>query len=63
MEIGLPEILIILVIVVLLFVPGRLVRLGSELGNGIREFRQGLQGTDKKEEISTSEVQETQQNQ
>jgi sec-independent protein translocase protein TatA len=59
MDIGLPELLIIFVIVVLFFGSGRLIKLGSELGNGIREFRQGLQGTDKKEESSTLEAKET----
>jgi sec-independent protein translocase protein TatA len=42
MDIGFPELLIILLILVLLFGPGRLVNLASELGRGIREFRQGL---------------------
>jgi len=43
MDIGIPELLIVLIIVVLVFGPGRLVSLGKELGSGIREFRQGLQ--------------------
>jgi sec-independent protein translocase protein TatA len=42
MEIGVPELIIILIIVVLLFGSGRLVSLGKELGNGIREFRRGI---------------------
>lgn len=42
MDIGVPELLIVLFIVVLLFGPGRLVNIGRELGNGIREFRDGL---------------------
>ena len=39
-----PELIIILVIVVLLFGVGRLSRIGSELGRGIREFRKELKG-------------------
>jgi sec-independent protein translocase protein TatA len=39
-----PELIIILVIVVLLFGVGRLSKIGSELGRGIREFREGLKG-------------------
>lgn len=39
-----PELIIILVIVVLLFGVGRLTKIGSELGRGIREFRKGLKG-------------------
>ncbi len=43
-DIGVPELLIILVIIILLFGPGRIGKMGGELGKGIREFRQGLQG-------------------
>lgn len=39
-----PELIIILVIVILLFGVGRLSRIGSELGRGIREFRKELRG-------------------
>lgn len=47
--IGLPELLIVLVIVVLLFGIGRLSKVGSELGKGIRNFRQALSGGEGKE--------------
>jgi sec-independent protein translocase protein TatA len=40
------ELAIILLIVLLLFGVGRLSRLGSELGRGIREFRRGLSSED-----------------
>lgn len=43
MNLGPPELLIILLIVVLLFGVGRLGRIGGELGRGIREFRKGIQ--------------------
>ncbi len=42
MDIGLPELLIVLVIVILIFGVGRVGALGGELGNAIRQFRQGL---------------------
>lgn len=42
--IGVPELLIILVIILLLFGVGRLGKIGSELGSGIRAFREGLKG-------------------
>jgi len=41
-DFGVPELLIILVIVVLLFGPGRIGKIASELGRGIRSFRDGL---------------------
>jgi sec-independent protein translocase protein TatA len=48
-RLGLPELLIILVIVVLLFGVGRVGKISKELGSGIRSFREGLQG-DKKDD-------------
>ena len=48
-----PELIIILVIVVLLFGVGRLSRIGSELGRGIREFRKGLKGDEDEASSST----------
>ncbi|HEY69369.1 MAG TPA: twin-arginine translocase TatA/TatE family subunit [Anaerolineae bacterium] len=50
-----PELIIILVIVVLLFGVGRLSRIGSELGQGIREFRKELKGDDEGSEIQTED--------
>jgi sec-independent protein translocase protein TatA len=51
-RLGLPEILILLVIVLLLFGPGRIGKIAGELGQGIRNFREGLTGKedDKKDE-------------
>ena len=44
------EWIIILVVVLLLFGPGRLSRIAGELGRGIREFREGIKdGDDEKE--------------
>ena len=42
MDIGAPELIIILVVVLLIFGPGRIVKLSHELGASIRQFRQGL---------------------
>ncbi len=46
---GVPELLIILVIVVLLFGVGRVGKIAGELGKGIREFRSGLTGKDEEQ--------------
>ena len=43
-EIGIPELLIILVIVLILFGPGRLAGAGTALGQTIREFSRSLNG-------------------
>lgn len=43
MDIGTPELIIILVIVLLIFGPGRIVKIARELGSSIRQFRQGLE--------------------
>ena len=42
--IGLPEIILVLVIVLLVFGVGRIGQLGGELGKGIRAFKEGLSG-------------------
>ncbi len=47
---GLPELVIILVIVLLLFGVGRVARVGKELGSTIREFRSGLKDDQDKKE-------------
>jgi sec-independent protein translocase protein TatA len=39
---GLPEMLVILAIILLLFGVGRVSRVGKELGSAISAFRQGL---------------------
>jgi sec-independent protein translocase protein TatA len=43
---GVPELLIVLVIVIVLFGAGRLGKIGKELGSGFRQLREGLQGPD-----------------
>ena len=39
---GIWELVIVLVIVLLLFGPGRLSKIAGELGSGIRNFREGI---------------------
>jgi len=47
-DIGIPELMIILVIVLILFGPGRLAGAGASLGHAIREFRQGVKDEEPK---------------
>jgi sec-independent protein translocase protein TatA len=42
--IGVPELLIILVIVVIIFGVGKLPEIGSALGKGIRNFKKSVNG-------------------
>jgi sec-independent protein translocase protein TatA len=49
-SIGLPELLIVLVIIIIIFGVGKLPEIGGALGKGIREFRQASQGLPSEEE-------------
>lgn len=61
MHLGFPEIIAIVLIVVLLFGPGRIEKLASEMGRGIRSFKDGLQSDkDKKEGDEEEEGKEEQ---
>lgn len=44
-HLGVPELLIILVIIVLVFGVGKLPQIGKAIGQGIREFREGTEGS------------------
>ncbi len=43
---GWPEILLILVVVLVLFGATKLPQIGKSLGSGIREFKNGISGSD-----------------
>ena len=47
-KLGLPELLVILVIVLLLFGAGRIPEIGASLGKGIRAFKRGISDDDEK---------------
>jgi len=46
---GLPELLIILVVILLIFGARRIPEIGSSLGRGIRTFKSALMGEDEKD--------------
>ena len=54
-DIGVPELLIILVVVIILFGPGRIAKTMGELGKGLSEFKNGLSGPEKTEESKLRE--------
>jgi sec-independent protein translocase protein TatA len=56
-QIGVPELLIILVIALLVFGPSKLPSLGKSLGEGITSFKKGLSGHSDEEEKGKSEDQ------
>ena len=49
---GVPELVILLIIIILLFGVGRIGKIAGELGKGIREFRGGLAGQDEDAPVS-----------
>jgi sec-independent protein translocase protein TatA len=59
-NIGLPEILVVLVIALIVFGPKRLPELGRSLGRGIREFRGSVSG-DSDDDDDDKELRELQQ--
>ncbi|MGH2521028.1 MAG: twin-arginine translocase TatA/TatE family subunit [Anaerolineales bacterium] len=54
-RLGTTELIILLVIVLLLFGVGRIGRIASELGRGIREFRHSLSEEEKDSEKGKAE--------
>jgi sec-independent protein translocase protein TatA len=49
---GPTELIIILVIIILLFGVGRISKIAGELGSGIRSFKDGLTGPEKKDKAA-----------
>lgn len=46
-NLGIPELLIILVIALVVFGPGKLPDLGKALGTGLREFQRSVRGEER----------------
>jgi len=53
-RLGPTELIILLVIVVLLFGPGRIGKIAGELGKGIKSFRDGLSDENKDDQPTDS---------
>ncbi|MEZ0396925.1 MAG: twin-arginine translocase TatA/TatE family subunit [Anaerolineales bacterium] len=54
-QFGLPELLIVLAIILLIFGVGRISKIAGELGKGIRAFKKGLAGGEEDETKETPE--------
>ncbi len=54
-RLGPTELIIVLVIVVLLFGPGRIGKIAGEIGKGIKSFRDGLGGEKKDDQPKDSD--------
>jgi sec-independent protein translocase protein TatA len=55
-SLGPTELVIILVIVLLIFGPGKLANLGGSLGKSIKDFRRGMQNDDESESGDSAAV-------
>lgn len=55
MSLGMPEIIVLLVIALLLFGPSRLPGLGKSMGEAIRGFKKGIDGSSDKDITDTAE--------
>jgi len=62
-SIHLPEIILILVVVLLVFGVGRITKLGGELGSGIKAFKDGLNGKSEDEVTEEPNNAKTDENQ
>ncbi|HXQ33614.1 MAG TPA: twin-arginine translocase TatA/TatE family subunit [Anaerolineales bacterium] len=51
-DIGFPELLILLAIVILIFGPGRLAKTMSEIGKGIRSFKDSMSSDEDSKSVS-----------
>jgi sec-independent protein translocase protein TatA len=54
--IGLPELVVLLVVLLLIFGPKRLPEMGRSLGKGMREFKDSVTGHSKPEATQLSEL-------
>lgn len=53
-----PELIIILVVVLIIFGPKNLPKLGKSLGSTVKNIREGMEGDDKAEEVVVEQSEE-----
>ncbi len=56
MDLGWPEILLILVIVLVVFGAGKIPNVARDLGKGVREFRKAMSGSDEEKTESKNDA-------
>ncbi len=56
MRIGVTELLIVLAIVVLIFGPSQIPKLTRMFGQGVKSFKDGMEGSSEKDNTKTSEA-------
>lgn len=59
-NIGLPELILILVIILIIFGAGKLPQIGEALGKGIRNFKKAASEDESKKEDKTTEPEQRQ---
>jgi len=58
--IGVPELVVIMVIALIVFGPGKLPEIGGALGRGIRDFKKAFEGTDEElKKVTTNKTEGT----
>ncbi len=60
-NLGVPELILILVIAILIFGPGRIGKIGAELGKGIRGFKEGVTPEKDKEAEDSEDAEDSQE--
>jgi sec-independent protein translocase protein TatA len=57
-SIGMPELIVILVIALIIFGPGKLPEVGGMIGKALRDFRKALDTSEKKQDMPESSKKE-----
>lgn len=61
-RVGPTELIILLVIVLLIFGPGRIAKIAGELGKGIRSFKEGVNADDEPDESEKIDEKKSEEN-
>jgi sec-independent protein translocase protein TatA len=59
-NLGIPELILILIVALVIFGPGKLPEIGKSLGKGIGEFKDALKKTQDKDEDESKEKESAQ---